>query len=119
VKHTLALIATLALTLVIGASVGDAARPQTTAPGYNFKINVSIVKGGRVVLSSSSARRGWLAHFLIKNKDVKAHRIVIGGLPVKKPIAPGATAKLGSYLEDRGAFKIEVDGTFRGYFNVV
>jgi hypothetical protein len=117
--RTLALMFVLAALAAAALPGAGGARTQTTAPGYNFKIGVSITKGGHVVLSRSVAKRGWLAHFVITNKDSKAHRFDVGGLPVKKPIAPGATAKLGSYLEDRGAFKIHVDGVFRGYFNVV
>ena len=116
---------TLCTMLVIAAGVAmltpavGGARPQTTAPGYNFRVDVTILKGGRIQLSRSVAKRGWLAHFVITNKDAKAHRFDVGGLRVKSPIAPGAKAKLGSYLRDRGAFKVRVDGVVRGYFNVV
>lgn len=118
-KRTLVLISLLAALVAVALPAAGGARPQTTAPGYNFKIAVSIKKGGLVVMSRSTAKRGWLAHFVITNRDTKPHRFDVGGLPVKKPIAPGATAKLGSYLESRGAYKVRVDGVVRGYFNVV
>ena len=113
-KQIIALVAVLAATLVVALPAGS-----TTAPGYNFTIKVTIAKGGRVTLSSTTAKRGWIGRFRITNKDSKPHRFDVGGLPVKKPIPPGGIAKLSSYLEDRGAFKIRVDGVFRGYFNVV
>jgi hypothetical protein len=40
----------------------------------------------------------------------------IGGL--KRTVAAGKTAKLGSYLDTRGQYPYKVDGKTRGYFTV-
>ena len=87
----------------------------TTSPGYNFKIIVTVTDS-QVVLSRSVARRGWIARFVITNEGKKVHVIDIGGL--KKRLQPGAKGRLASYLEDRGQFKIKVDGKLRGLFTV-
>lgn len=113
-KRTLALLAVAAAVLAVGVPAGTA----TTAPGYNFKIKVTITKGGQVTMSSLLAKRGWLAHFLVTNKDVRAHRFDVGGRGPKTPIAPGKTVKIGAYLGDRGQFAYRVDGKVRGYFVV-
>jgi hypothetical protein len=108
---------TLAASTALAAPAVSAA-PATTAPGYNFKINVYIHKGGQVVLSSSLAKRGWLAHFLIHNQDSKPHTFDVGGLKTKKPIPPGGLGKVGAYLDTRGQYPYKVDGKVRGYFVV-
>jgi hypothetical protein len=87
----------------------------TTSPGYNYKIIVTVTDS-EVVLSSSVAKRGWIARFVITNKGRKVHVVDIGGL--KKRLQPGAKGRLASYLEDRGQFKIKVDGKLRGLFTV-
>jgi hypothetical protein len=113
----LTLLSTVAAaTALVAPSVSAA--PATTAPGYNFKINVYIQKGGQVVMSSSLAKRGWLAHFLIHNRDKKAHVFDVGGLKTKKPIPPGGLGKVGAYLDTRGQYPYKVDGKVRGYFVV-
>jgi hypothetical protein len=116
VNRALALVFALAaLTAVAAPAVS--ARPATTAPGYNFKIQVYITNSG-VVLSRSLAKRGWLAHFVIHNKTKKAHTFDVGGLKTKKPIPPGGTGKVGAYLGERGQYPVKVDGKTRGYFVV-
>ena len=116
--RVLALTLVLAASLAVAAPVAVSASPATTAPGYNFKINVFISKGGQTVLSSTLAKRGWLAHFVIHNKDTKPHTFDVGGLKTKKPIPPGGTGKVGAYLNDRGQYAYKVDGKTRGYFVV-
>jgi hypothetical protein len=87
----------------------------TTSPGYNYKIKVTMTDK-QVIMSSYIAKRGWIARFLVTNKGKKAHVIDIGGL--KKRLAPGAKGRLASYLEDRGQFKVRLDGVVRGLFTV-
>jgi hypothetical protein len=107
--------------LLIVAAVAAFTAPDisaTTAPGYNFKIGVTISKGGQCVMTRTLAKRGWLAHFVITNKDTKPHKFDVGGRATAKPIAPHATVKLGAYLADRGQYPFRVDGRVRGYFVV-
>ena len=94
------------------------ARPETTAPGYNFKIKVTITKGGHATMSSLQAKRGWLLHFVVTNKDKVPHKFNIGGRGPKKAIAPGKSVKVGAYVETRGQFAYRVDGKVRGWFVV-
>jgi heme/copper-type cytochrome/quinol oxidase subunit 2 len=117
VKRTLALLSVLVGAMTIAAPA-ISARPETTAPGYNFKIKVSITKGGHATLTSLQAKRGWLVHFLVTNKDKVPHTFNIGGQGPKKAIAPGKTVKVGAYSENRGQFAYRVDGKIRGYFVV-
>jgi hypothetical protein len=114
VKRVLVVIAVATAVLSVAAP-SSLARGNTTSPGYNFRINVTITDKS-VVLSRSLAKRGWLAHFVITNKGTKVHVFDIGGL--KRTIAAGRTAKLGSYLETRGQYPYKVDGKTRGYFTV-
>jgi hypothetical protein len=109
-----ALLAAAALTV---GSTGALAQSSTTAPGYNFTINVYITNKG-VILDRSVAKRGWLAHFLIHNHSSKTVQFEVGGLKSKK-IPPGKTGKVGAYLDDRGQFDYKVDNVLRGYFQVV
>lgn len=108
----------LVLVAVLAASISAAAPASlaTTAPGYNFSIQVTVTDN-EIVMSRSVAKRGWLAHFVIVNKGKKTHVIDIGGLKTK-PLAPGAKGKIGAYLDDRGQFLIKVDKKKRGYFTV-
>jgi hypothetical protein len=115
VQRVLAVIVVLAASLAVAVPL-SLARGETTSPGYNFTIHVTITDSG-VVLSRSLAKRGWLAHFVIQNKGKKAHVFDIGGLKTK-PIAPGAKRKLGSYLDTRGQYPYKVDNKVRGYFVV-
>jgi hypothetical protein len=114
----------VALSLVVAALAAIAvpavsARSETTAPGYNYKIRVTISKGGQVVMTSMYSKRGWLLHFIVTNKDRKAHRFDVGGRGPAKAIKPGKIAKFGAYSDQRGQFPFHVDGHVRGYFNVV
>lgn len=116
-KRSLALLLTIAVAaaaIAIAAPTGS----TTTSPGYNFKIDVIITKGGQTVLSRSLAKRGWLAHFVIHNKDKRKHTFDVGGLKTKKPILPGKIGRVGAYLDTRGQYPYHVDGKLRGYFVV-
>jgi hypothetical protein len=114
VKRVLVVIAA-ATALLSVAAPSSLARGNTTSPGYNFRINVTITDKS-VVLSRSLAKRGWLAHFYITNKGTKVHIFDIGGL--KRTVPAGKTAKLGSYMDTRGQYAYKVDGKTRGYFVV-
>jgi hypothetical protein len=108
----------IALFVVVAAALALAAPSMsTTAPGYNFKIDVIITKNN-VVLSRSLAKRGWLAHFVIHNRDSKPHTFDVGGLHPKKPIPAHGTGKVGAFLDDRGQYAYKVDNKVRGYFVV-
>jgi heme/copper-type cytochrome/quinol oxidase subunit 2 len=117
VKRTFALLSVLVVAMAIAAPA-ISARPETTAPGYNYKIKVSITKGGQLTATSLQAKRGWLVHFLVTNKDKVAHKFNVGGQGPKKAIGPGKTVKVGAYSENRGQFAFRVDGKVRGYFVV-
>jgi Cupredoxin-like domain len=114
VKRGLVLAAVLAAVATAVAPVGMA----TTAPGYNFKIKLTIKTGGQLQWSSNQVKRGWLARFTVTNRDKKAHTFNVGGLGPKRAIAPGKTAKVGAYCENRGQFAFKVDGKTRGYLVV-
>jgi hypothetical protein len=97
--------------------VGAFAHQQTTAPGYNFTIHVTISATG-VVLDRSVVKRGWLAHFLIHNETKKPVIFEVGGL-LSKSIAPGKFGKVGAYCDTRGQYTYKVNNVVRGYFQVV
>ena len=113
-KRVLVVIAAVTALLTVAAP-SSLAQSNTTSPGYNFRINVTLTDKS-VVLSRSLAKRGWLAHFYITNKGTKTHVFDIGGL--KRTVPAGKTAKLGSYLDTRGQYPYKVDGKTRGYFTV-
>jgi len=97
--------------LLAGAlsATGATSAPATTAPAYNFQILV-VVTDGAVRLDRSVAKRGWLAHFLIKNKSKQSIRFEIGGLR-SKTVEPGKSGKLGSFLDQRGQFTYHVENS--------
>lgn len=111
-KRVLVLLAVAAASIAVAVPLSHA----TTSPGYNFKITVTVTDGD-IVLSRSIAKRGWLAHFVVTNKGKKTHVFDVGGLHTK-PLKPGATGKVGAYLDDRGQYKIKIDGKQRGLFTV-
>jgi hypothetical protein len=114
---------TLLLFAAIGALVAALAVPSamaTTAPAVSVKILVT-VSDKAVTFSKNGGRRGWAAHFTVKNVGTKPHQIDIGGLK-SAVIKPGKTGKIGAYLEDRGAFAWKVDKGgphLQGFFKVV
>jgi hypothetical protein len=81
----------------------------TTSPAYNFPVHV-LITNNDVILDRSAAKRGWLAHFYIKNKSTKTIRFEIGGL-TSKPVKPGQTGKLGAYMELRGQYTYHVENS--------
>src|SRR5579862_1729746 len=95
VKRVVALFLIVAATAAV-AVPAVSARPTTTAPGYNFKIHVTISKGGQVLMSSLYSKRGWLLHFIVINKDTKAHKFDVGGRGPAKAIAPGKRVTFGA-----------------------
>ncbi len=107
----------MVLAMLTVGSAGALAQQRTTAPGYNFKINVYISAKG-VILDRSVAKRGWLAHFLVHNNTKKPVEFEVGGLKTKE-IAPGKTGKVGAYLDTRGQYIYKVDDILKGYFQVV
>lgn len=113
-KRVLVVIAVAAALLTVAAP-SSLARGNTTSPGYNFKIDVTITDKA-VTLSRSVAKRGWLAHFVIHNRGTKTHVFDIGGL--KRSVPAGKQGKLGSYLDTRGQYPYKVDNKIRGYFTV-
>ena len=115
-KRVLAVVLIAAAALALAAP-SFSARPETTAPGDNIKIDV-IITAKNVVLSRSLAKRGWLAHFVIHNRDSKPHTFDVGGLHPKKPIPAHGTGKVGAYLDNRGQYAYKVDNKVRGYFVV-
>jgi hypothetical protein len=92
--------------VVVAAPAGSLA---TTSPAYNFPVHVTITNKG-VLLDRSDAKRGWLAHFFIKNKSSATVRFEIGGL-TSKPVKPGQTGKLGAYMELRGQYTYHVENS--------
>src|SRR4029450_8537075 len=105
------LVLSLVAALLAVAPVSQA----TTSPGYNYKIIVTVTDG-HVVMRSSVAKRGWIARFVITDKGKRVHVIDIGGL--RKRLQPGAKGRVATYLEERGQYKIRVDGKVRGLFTV-
>jgi hypothetical protein len=105
----------IAAALLSVATPSSLARGNTTSPGYNFRIYVTITDKS-VTLSRSTAKRGWLARFTIANKGMKVHVFDIGGL--KRTVLSGKVGKIGSYLDVRGQYPYKVDGKTRGYFTV-
>ena len=114
-KRVLVVIAMAAAVLSI-AVPSSLARGNTTSPGYNFRIDVTLTDSS-ITLSRTVAKRGWLAHFVIVNKGKKTHVFDIGGL--KRSVPAGKTGKLGAYLDTRGQYKYRVDGKYRGSFTVL
>lgn len=113
-KRVLVFIA-VATALLAVAAPSSLARGNTTSPGYNFRIDVTLTDK-TVTLSRSIAKRGWLAHFRIQNNGKKTHVFDIGGL--KRTVPPGQLRTIGSYMDTRGQYLYKVDGKTRGYFTV-
>jgi hypothetical protein len=114
-KKIVLLIASL--TAIVSVAVPSSlAQRSTTAPGYNFRIDVYITNKD-VTITRSFGRRGWLAHFRVHNQTKKRHTFEVGGLK-SKPIAPGKVRTVGAYLTVRGQFAYKVDNQTRGFFTV-
>jgi hypothetical protein len=115
-KRTLLLTATLVAAALVVVTPSSLARNSTTAPGYNFRIDVYITPSD-VTITRSFGRRGWLAHFRVHNQTKKSHVFEIGGLK-SKPVLPGKTRTVGAYLTSRGQFAYKIDNQTRGFFTV-
>lgn len=115
-KKIVLLTATLVASSLVVVTPSSLARQSTTAPGYNFKIDVYITPKD-VTLTRSFGRRGWLAHFWVHNQTKAVHSFEVGGLKSKK-IPPGKVVKVGAYLASRGQFPYKVDNQTRGFFTV-
>jgi hypothetical protein len=113
----LLIVASLTLGALAVAAPASLARDQTTSPGYNFTIKVTMTDGN-VTLSRSVAKRGWLAHFVVVNRGKKGHVFDVGGLKTKL-ILPGKKGRVGAYLDNRGQYAVKLDARLRGYFTVV
>jgi hypothetical protein len=113
----------LLLVAAIGALAAALAVPSamaTTAPAVSVQILVT-VSDKAATFSTTGGRRGWAAHFTVRNVGKKPHRFEIGGLK-SKLLKPGEKGKIGAYLEDRGAFEWKVDNggpRLQGFFKVV
>jgi hypothetical protein len=118
VKRAITAISIFAAAVAVSPP-GGSARPLTTQPGYNFKIDVTITKGGQCTMTRTLARRGWRAHFIIFNNDSRPHSFDVGGRHPTTAIPPHTTVRLGASLELRGTYPFKVDGKVRGYFHVL
>jgi hypothetical protein len=110
----------LGSTVALMLSLAVPAALATTAPAVSVKITVTITKKA-TKFSLTGGRRGWAAHFTVRNADTKPHQLEIGGLK-SKVVKPGGKSTIGAYLEDRGSFvwKVDKGGPNRqGLFKVV
>jgi len=94
----------------------------TTAPAVQVTIKVNVNDHG-ITMSKYTARRGWAAHFVVRNMGSKPYAVDIGGL-LTGPIAPGRKRTVSASLEERGAFPYKVvlkpvTKKFSGVFRVV
>lgn len=95
--------------------------PATTQPSVQITVKVSLTDS-TLTMSTYRARRGWGAHFVIRNLGHKPHTFDIGGL-VSKVIAPGGKAVVSASLDVRGKFPYSVKlnsagASHRGVFTV-
>lgn len=115
-----ALLVGLAAIALMAAAVPAAT--ATTQPAVQVIIKVT-VSDSSISMSRYSARRGWGAHFVIRNVGKKPHSVDIGGLR-SAAIAPGRRATIKASLETRGRypFKVVLNGSgtkHAGVFRVV
>ena len=115
----------LLLLLVVGSVAALAMLPSataTTAPAVQVTIKVTVSDHG-ITMSKYTARRGWAAHFVVRNTGSKPYAVDIGGL-LTGPIAPGKKKTVSASLEERGAYPYKVVLTpvpkkYTGVFRVV
>jgi hypothetical protein len=115
----------LLLLLTVAAVAGLAVLPSataTTAPAVQVTIKVTVNDHG-ITMSTLTARRGWAAHFVVRNTGTKAYAVDIGGL-LTGPIAPGKKKTVSASLEERGTYPFRVvlkpvPKKFTGTFRVV
>ena len=115
----------LLLLLAVAAVAALALLPSataTTAPAVQVTIKVTVSDHG-ITMSKYTARRGWAAHFVVRNTGSKPYAVDIGGL-LTGPIAPGKKKTVSASLEERGAYPYKVVLTpvpkkYTGVFRVV
>jgi hypothetical protein len=103
-----------------GLAADASARPQTTAPGGYLTVRVIVTDNG-VTMSSTRARRGQTAIFLLSNRAKKARVFSLGdvslthhrgtGFAVKLP--RGAQKRVLLYLDYRGPLPSSVGDTHK------
>lgn len=111
--------------LLAVAVVGLALLPSataTTAPAVQVTIRVTVTDHG-IKMSQYTAKRGWAAHFVVRNAGTKTYAVDIGGL-LTGPISPGKRKTVSASLEERGAFPFKVvlqpvPEKYRGVFRVI
>ena len=99
----------LLLLLVVGSVAGLTLLPSataTTAPAVQVTIKVTVSDHG-IKMSQYTARRGWAAHFVVRNTGSKTYAVDIGGL-LTGPIAPGKRKTVSASLEERGTYPYKV-----------
>jgi hypothetical protein len=115
-KALVVLVAAVAVTAVAGGGAS-----ATTNPAVQITIKVTVTDSG-VKMSQYTARRGWGAHFVIRNNGKKAHVVDIGGLRTHA-IKPGRRAVIKASLETRGKYPfglvVNANTKQSGFFRVV
>lgn len=111
----------LLVAAVAGLAV-SASATATTAPAVQVTIRVTVTDHG-IKLSQYTARRGWAAHFVVRNAGSKTYAVDIGGL-LTGPISPGKRKTVSASLEERGTYPIKVllqpvPKKYTGVFRVV
>jgi hypothetical protein len=114
------LLLALAMIVVVLASLVPAAL-ATTEPGRNYYIDV-VITDKRAVMTSLVGRRGWGAHWIVKNRSSKRHTFWIGGLHVT--VKPGGKARVSAGLNARGQVPWHFDtyppkSPFSGFFTII
>lgn len=95
--------------LLVAAVAALAALPSataTTAPAVQVTIKVTVTDKG-ITMSRLQARRGWAAHFVVRNLGTKPYAVDIGGL-LTGPIRPGTRKTVSASLEERGTYPFKV-----------
>ena len=77
----------------------------TTAPAVQITIRVTVTDHG-ITMSQYTARRGWAAHFVVRNAGTRPYAVDIGGR--SGPISPGKRKTVSASLEERGKFPFKV-----------
>ena len=101
-KLAVTLAVALAALAVILVPTGGA----TTQPAIQITIKVTVTDA-KISMSQYTARRGWGAHFVIRNLGTKPYTVDIGGL-VSKVIAPGKRDVIKASLDERGKYPFKV-----------
>ena len=97
--------AVLAVVAIAGLVVMPSAT-ATTAPAVQVTIRVTVTDTG-IKMSTYTARRGWAAHFVVRNLGSRPYAVDIGGL-LTGPIGPGKRKTVSASLEERGTYPFKV-----------